>query len=288
MNPDHRVQQMTADSLPGDEDGTMMSRIRLLLYVQLFLLSLHISPDVSAQPVTDPVDQLQELMRQFDYPGVIERSRQLLQNGDEFSQAELVEIHRLRGIAHYHLNALPEALNSFHQLLSVDPGYLMDPDINPPKVIEFFESVRTNRKALIAEHEAHEKSATHEIAKQQSGTFARSLILPGSGQLKWGYRLKGWTLAGSAAVTLAGAVYFSIDAAAREDDYLNASDPAEIESRYQAYNRSYKWRNAMYGLFAGIWLYTQFDLLFISTGSPVNISTHFTPDRSYLSIRFQF
>ena len=90
----------------------------------------------------------------------------------------------------------------------------------------------------------------------------RSFILPGLGHIYLGKTGKGLVLTTLSAVSIGGMIYFIIDSNKKEDDYLNTSDPKTISTNFDAYNSSYKLRNAFIISSVVIWLYSQIDLLF--------------------------
>jgi hypothetical protein len=83
-------------------------------------------------------------------------------------------------------------------------------------------------------------------------------------------------------------IYFSIDANKKEELYAKETDPGLIEYRYDNYNRAYKLRNISIAAFAGIWLYSQIDLLFFSDLFEVNIKESDVLGKNQFEMNFTY
>jgi hypothetical protein len=103
-----------------------------------------------------------------------------------------------------------------------------------------------------------------------------------------GSSLKAWTLTGLSAAAIGSIIYFSIDANKKEELYSKETDPGLIEYRYDNYNRAYQLRNISIAAFAGIWLYSQIDLLFFSDLFEVNIKESEVLGKNQFEINFTY
>jgi tetratricopeptide (TPR) repeat protein len=85
-----------------------------------------------------------------DYADAVRILRRLLDEGRLVSGPQLVEAHRLLGVSHYYLGDEDACRGAFVRLLSIEPDYRLDPFFHPPKLVEFFDSVKAENEALLA------------------------------------------------------------------------------------------------------------------------------------------
>jgi hypothetical protein len=234
--------------------------------VLLLIMMLIFDPVwVFGQHTDTALDSLQRQFKSFEYEAVIANAKRLLQDNDAFTSQQKIEILRMKAIAHYALNEEELAAYTFTDILRINPEFLLDPVRNSPKIIDFFKKVRADfsppEKKMQVKPEikpTRELPQTDLISPQ--GTLLRSVALPGWGHLYSGRRSRGYFLGSAALASLLPAVYFSWQTARNEKDYLNATDQPQIQSRYDKYNQSYKFRNTAIAFYGAVWLYAQFDL----------------------------
>jgi len=223
--------------------------------------------------------------KSFEYQVVIEQADDLIADSTGISAADICEIYRLKALSHYSLLDMDGALNSFVALLKVNPDYSLNPEQNSPKVIAYFDEVRRHfakqevkpePQLEIAYNEMNQKMDSLEISRSiMNKSVLYSLLLPGLGHLKREPSTKGWLLFGAGIITLSGSVYYIIDTNQKEKEYLNASENAEIEYKYDAYNTSYQRRNFFIIAYVTVWVFSQIDFLFLSQNRK-NTSQHIT------------
>jgi hypothetical protein len=154
-----------------------------------------------------------------DYARAIEILRPLLYPEPRLqSEGEIVRAHRMLGVAHLFERQNDQATQEFRKLLQLRPSYRMDPLIDPPLVVDFFNGVLKQQEAELAElgrmrEEAEADERRRREAVRNGPTlierrFVRNSLalafMPfGVGQFQNGQRTKGWVFLGSEAV-LAG------------------------------------------------------------------------------------
>jgi hypothetical protein len=134
------------------------------------------------------------------------------------SEAEVVQAHRMLGVAHLFENQPEDARREFRNLIELRPGYRFDPLLDPPRVVDFFNGVLKEEETEIAALEARRKKRDAELAlrRQQEAdrlcrastptvryekhSFALNLLPFGAGQFQNGQRRKGWAFLGIEAV----------------------------------------------------------------------------------------
>ncbi len=223
-------------------------------------------------------DSLALMARQFDqfkYGDVISIANKLLLKKTPLTRNEVLNIYKLKGISHYSLSEDDAAKKSFIEILRIDTSYSLDSTKISPKIISFYKEVKANYIQQQKDVEARtvvridtvfipkvEYDVLHE--NRMKNAIARSLIIPGLGQLYLDVNFKSVFLTILGSASLAASIYYFIQSGEKEKAYLIEADPKMIESRYVDYNDAYKYRNISLISFGVVWFYSQLDLLFFS------------------------
>jgi len=133
------------------------------------------------------------------------------------SEAEVVQAHRMLGVAHLFENQPDEARREFRKLLELRPDYRFDPLIDPPRVVEFFNGVIKDEAADIAALDAARKKRDLDLATERQreadarcaalvqqvpvikNAYALNFLPFGVGQFQNRQRSKGWAFLGAEA-----------------------------------------------------------------------------------------
>ncbi len=220
------------------------------------------------------INKIEDQYKNFNYENVISLSGEALKDYADLSKAQLIKIYTLRGVAYYSLADEDSARLSFINILKLNENYEIDSLIYSPKIISFFNKVKTEYEQIAGLNTKDEKekqpavNAKPQFYRQRSNIFneamARSIILPGWGHLYAGEKTKGFILTSASAITLGSMIYYILKTNSNYTDYLNATDAASINKKYDQYNSSYKIRNILIAAYSALWIYAQSDLLFIS------------------------
>jgi tetratricopeptide (TPR) repeat protein len=243
------------------------------------------------------MDRIRTEYQDFNYNKVIELTREALQNRNTSPVEDVKEILLMQAIAYYSLNNLTDAAASFQDLLQIDYNYSLDPVLTSPKIIQFFNQIKSSSpksKPLAVEKPAHVDTVKVFFERHPGlpGAVVRSFVLPGWGQCYLDHSTKSKILTVLGLTTSAVAVYSIVDCHRKENDYLAEYNVANLENKYQRYNNAYKLRNALLFTYATLWLATQVDLLFSDSKDSAQVkSSSITPlisiDHSFLvSLRF--
>ncbi|MBN2413554.1 hypothetical protein JXQ31_17890 [candidate division KSB1 bacterium] len=208
--------------------------------------------------------------KNFEYDKVISTADSILLNRTDLNEQQLLAVYKMRALSNYSLLQMNLALKDFIEILNINPEFSLDPVQTSPKIITFFNEIKANFQAREENPQVIETQRdTIRIVKDTSGLFKnmliRSVIVPGSGHIYLDNSAKGWLLTSASSVTLAGAVYYIFDCNRKEKSYLNETNPALIEEKYNNYNSSYKKRNILITTYAVLWLYSQTDILFFQS-----------------------
>lgn len=223
----------------------------------------------------DSLALMRKKFDQFKYGDVISIANKLLLKKAPLSREAILNIYRLKGISHYSLSEDDAAKKSFIEILRTDTSYTLDSNKVSPKIISFFKQVKANYIQQQKDIEARtvvridtvfipkvEYDMEHE--HRLKNAIARSLIIPGFGQLYLDVNFKSVLLTTLGTASLAASIYYFIQTEKKEKAYLIETDPKMIESSYAEYNDAYRYRNISLISFGVVWLYSQLDLLFFS------------------------
>jgi hypothetical protein len=138
------------------------------------------------------------------------------------TEGEIVQAHRMLGVASLFENDADGARREFRKLLELRPDYRFDPLLDPPRVVDFFNLVVKDEEGELAVIEAKRKRREQELAarhlreaerlrtqqavvlRYDHHSYAVNFIPFGAGQFENGQRRKGWLFLG-AEVALGGA-----------------------------------------------------------------------------------
>lgn len=225
------------------------------------------SVPVFAQKISDPLKEVEQAFVSFDYPQVIRLADSILTKSPNLDTLQTIEILRLKAIAHYSLNQEDLATLSFVRLLQLNRDYRLDPMINSPKIIAFFEKIKQDfLKSERKPPEPKKETFVAQTNRQQllanfRQSLWRSMVLPGWGHLHQKQTKIGLALMTSSAMIIGASVYFILKTQQLEKDYLNSIEQQQIDQNYRLYNKSFKTRNVLLITYALLWSYTQLDLL---------------------------
>jgi hypothetical protein len=128
------------------------------------------------------------------------------------SEGEVVQAHRMLGVAYLFTSQPDEAKREFHKLLELRPDYRFDPLLDPQQVVDAFNAVVKEEESEIAAIESRRRQRDAEIAerlKREARLHGPTTILRyerhayllnfvpfGAGQFQNGQRRKGWLFFG--------------------------------------------------------------------------------------------
>lgn len=242
--------------------------MRRIIIIMLFFTAgcvLH------AQSGAEDNEKISEKFRAFDYDAVIELANRALLHADDYPKEALFQIYEMKAVAHYSKMEMTEALNSFVEILKIDPTHELDPAKYSPKIVSFYNEIKMNLQQssevipATEKRDAAAKSDTVVVYKPTpvNKSAYLSLVAPGAGHWLSEKKSKGMILTGASTMLLASSIYFTLDCAKKENTYLSALDQADIDAAYSTYNTSYKIRNTLWSAYALVWLYSQVDLFLL-------------------------
>lgn len=242
--------------------------MKILIFLHFILLQFSM---IIAQP-KDDVNNLEKSYEKFQYATVVNKADILLRDKERFSNELLIQIYTLKAASHFAISDQESARKSFIELLKINSEYILNDIIYSPKLVDFFNSVKTEFLDIIKTENRQDQRIIDSVnikepmfmSSKINGAIARSLVLPGWGHLYLNENTKGWILSAASSAALGTMIYFIFDANKKERDYLTETNHILIQQKYNDYNKSYKIRNILIVSYAVIWLYSQIDILFFS------------------------
>jgi hypothetical protein len=173
------------------------------------------APAIAAPPAsTSPAAQFARgniAFQRAEYARAIELLRPLLYPQVKLgSEGEMVQAHRMLGVAHLFMHQNDLAAEEFRKLLQLRPDFRMDALIDPPMVVDFFNGVLGDQEAEIADLENKRREAEARAQRRRPGpgspcpepevlerrtvrnSRAVSFLPFGAGQFQNGQARKGW------------------------------------------------------------------------------------------------
>jgi hypothetical protein len=146
--------------------------MRLALRLSAGVLVLcALSRPVNADSTTDPSGLLSSgrlAYERGDYEQAVKILRPLLYPSIELSTEESVlEAHRLLALSYLLLNKEPEAEQEATALFSLQPSFQLDPVVDPPMAVHFFESIRQRQQERLLELERRQKEEVERSRKEE-------------------------------------------------------------------------------------------------------------------------
>jgi hypothetical protein len=126
------------------------------------------------------------------------------------TEGEVVQAHRMLGVASLFVDRPEDARREFRKLLELRPDYRFDPLLDPPRVVDFFNLLVKEEEAELAVIEAKRRRREQELAarrqreaerlrpppptivRTERHSFAVNFVPFGAGQFQNGQRRKGY------------------------------------------------------------------------------------------------
>ena len=140
------------------------------------------APSTPASPTTrEALERGRTAFVRAEYQRAIEILRPLLYPEQLLdSEGEIVQVHRMLGVAYLFENKPEEARREFEKLLDLRQDYRFDPLLDPQRVVDFFNDVVKERKAFIDAANERRRRREKEAAEKRAREAARLQMPPTS------------------------------------------------------------------------------------------------------------
>ena len=233
-------------------------------------LTLNEKNEKKGKKETGEIEKIYEKFKNFEYSDVILLTEEILKKQPDITKDKLMEILRMRAVSYYSTGDVNSSFTAFMDILKANPEYRFDPIITSPKIINFFEEIRSNFNKTISEQNTNLNTRnknnpdliklTQHYNNQKKAIF-RSLIFPGWGHFSIKKNKKGLLYSSANIGLIISSIYFINDSRQKEKKYLQETDKSIIDKRYDSFNSAYKNRNMILAAYSAFWVIAQIDLI---------------------------
>jgi hypothetical protein len=233
-----------------------------ILLIATFFLALAALASAQSPSVADSLYRVaQAAYDDGDYNGAELAALRGLREAEGMDDLDKLKFHLVLGFVYVARDQNDIAHNEFLKVLSINPGYELDPVTTSPKIIEVFRNARNEYLARVASEPAIYRMPQADVRLSASW---RSLLLPGWGQIYKEQGVKGSAFAAAQVLSLAALIFMQTEVNRRHDDYLQIRDydNPDVEDRFQEYRRAYQTRNVVGYITLGIYFVNYLDALY--------------------------
>jgi hypothetical protein len=157
------------------------------------------------------------------------------------------------------------AKEHFLRILGKHPAHELDPVFTSPKILVVFNEARA---AARGRRSVQIDTSAMSLSPNPEPISFRTILFPGWEQFHQGRTTTGVVYFGAGVATLGTGIAMEFLRSAARNDYLSASTPNEIESRYQTYRRYSKAETVAFVAFAVVYVASEIDVF--TTDSPIS------------------
>jgi hypothetical protein len=195
------------------------------------------------------------------YQETVEAALQALADTASYGSNDILYLRTYLAFSLVALDREGEAVEVFKQMLRAKPKMELNPEFVSPKIISVFKRAQMEETQLSSQSAVQSGMLFERGRPARYDCLWRSALWPGWGQAYRGELRKGKVLKWSSLGIAAGVGALLVGTSLSRQSYLDATDPALIESRYEAYNRWYRTRNFGVNLMISFWAYSALDIM---------------------------
>jgi hypothetical protein len=145
----------------------------------------------------------------------------------------------------------------FTAILRRHPSYELDPILTSPKILKVYNEAKATFRT---QPQGGPSQGSPEVNPSAEITY-RTILFPGWEQLYHGRTTVGAVFLGAGIVTLGSGIALEFKRSAARSEYLAATTPEDIESRYETYNRTRKAEMWAFAAFAAVYIASEVEVL---------------------------
>ncbi len=173
----------------------------------------------------------------------------------------------------------------FSVLLRLNPQCELDPVLTSPKILEVFNEVKARQRSS----ERPVNDTMHiDASRHPAPVSYRTILFPGWEQLHTGRTTAGYIFLGGGIGTLGGGIILEALRNSARREYLSATDPTIIESKYSRYNKFYRAELYMFSAFTLVYIASEVDVFGNASSSSLSFEPGFSGRPGSLSLRLKF
>ena len=273
-------------------------RTQILIFL-ILLIAVFYFPQVALAQNDDTalLKEIQKAYNELNYTEAEIKAKSALENYQDLTSSQLAEVHKTLALIYYSQNRSTESRRQFEVALSLNQELKLDPLFVSPKILEFYDQLKAEWQLSKQQNSDVQNPIRYVLINDPRPAAAlRSMILPGWGQVYKGEKRKGFILAGLWGFGIAGSVITHFARQDAEDKYLSETNPGQINSRFNSFNKMHKLRNSLLLFSAGVWLYSYVDAILknkpLAKSSPLTKRVVFSPEISskhtFLKVQIKF
>lgn len=166
------------------------------------------------------------------------------------------------------------AREHFKSILNIDPDFSLDPVYTSPKILIVFDETKQN---FLLSKKSSTNDITLPLKNNQSSITYRAILFPGWEQLHTGRTSRGSVFLVSGFATLGAGITFEILRGSARKDYLAATIPSDINSKYNIYNHYYKAEIASFVAFAIVYVASEIEVFAFDHSSSISLQSAISP-----------
>jgi hypothetical protein len=178
------------------------------------------------------------------------------------------------------------AREHFKSILNIDPEFSLDPIYTSPKILVVFNDTK---QVFLADKKLSNKEVTLASKNSQAPITYRAIVFPGWEQSHAGRTTIGSFFLGAGVAALGAGITFEILRGSSRQEYLAATVPSDIRSKYNIYNRYYKAEIASFAAFAVVYIASEIDVFAFDHSPSLSVQPSFSQSRGTVltyTIRF--
>ncbi len=233
----------------------------MILMTKIIILSILLSTLSFAQENTQSIKDLEQDFISFNYEKVLQKGQFLL--ADAFTtKSDSLKIYTYMLNAAYALNDTSQAKEFIISILKTDISYTLNPKKTSPKIIQFFEYIKTQENLFPQKPSGNNDPIIHKEAQATASPWisVSSMLLPGSGHLIKEREIDGYLHTAVSVGLLSGIIISHIKTGENRDLYVNAKRGSDFSTLYANYNSVYKLRTALISAYLVWGLYNLYDI----------------------------
>ncbi len=203
------------------------------------------------------LDSAQAAIENLDYSKVRTLLANFIDQPAGATANELARAHLMLGIVDFSENKSEAARSNFSAAMQLDPSARPDPLTVSPKIVDFFESVRSS----VARRPDQVPIRYVTVADPRPAAALRSMVLPGWGQYYKGQKAKAIVAGGAWAGAVTGTLIAHRARNRARQLYIDEQNPVLVADRYTVFNNRQKLRNTLAVSAVAVWLISYIDAI---------------------------
>jgi len=210
----------------------------------------------NAAPIDSSLKQIETLYNSAQYVTAELEARRLYEE-ELITDSAKVQIEKWIAFSLIAQGKSSLARERFVSLLAIDPDFTLDPILTSPKILSVFYEAIAKFQLL----KKNQPENLLETTQPYQLISYRTIVFPGWEQLYQGRTYSGAVFLGGGIATLGAGVAFELLRSNARSEYMKATVPGDISTKYNSYNNFRKAEMYSFAAFAIIYVASEIDVL---------------------------